>query len=483
MIHTGTLLHMELYDDMTPPYTNVRAVWEARHSRHPGHCIVTNAHWHDPGPKQCGNYKVDGRVLSNQWPDAVTGFGWNTGEPQWTSHMDNYENFICTIPALINGERQNLSYGAGVERATTRTWFGRAADGEWYVEVTTDNYTLDGIVDRMEALGIVDGMVLDGSGSSQWYDGENRINGDGRTVYSYLILWFEETGGEPEGGETTMFYKRGIDVSEFQGEVDWEEVKASGAVDFVMLKCGSGQSGTDPMFKRNADECTRLGIPFGVYFFSYAYTPALARKEARRCLSLISPYKLSYPVAWDYEYASYNYSVNTIGITPTRELVSNMARAFLEEIEAAGHYAALYANPDYISRYFDSELVKRYDIWLAQWQSNDKKPEDKPAQAGGMWQYSNQGNAAGTDVPGVPARVDLDYAYYDYPALTGYKPEVSEPEDEPEVDKPVDYEAEKALAREWVKELGISDGERGGDGVTREEMWVMLYRLIENIGG
>ena len=67
--------------------------------------------------------------------------------------------------------------------------------------------------------------------------------------------------------------------------------------------------------------------------------------------------------------------------------------------------------------------------------------------------------------------------------MTGFRPSVDEPEDEPEVDKPVDYETEKALAREWVKELGISDGERGGDGVTREEMWVMLHRLIENIGG
>lgn len=199
MIHTGKLLYAELYDDMTPPYTNVRAVWEARHSRHPGRCIVTNAHWHDPGPKQCGNYKVDGKVLSNQWPDAVTGFGWNTGEPQWTSHMDNYENFICTIPALINGERQNLSYGAGVERATTRTWFGRKTDGEWYVEVTTDNYTLTGIVERMEALGIVDGMVLDGSGSSQLYDGEAHITGDGRRVYSYLLMWFEEKGEDKPG--------------------------------------------------------------------------------------------------------------------------------------------------------------------------------------------------------------------------------------------------------------------------------------------
>ena len=479
MLYTGKLLACELYDDMTPPYTDVRAVWEARRGRHPGRCVVTNAHWYDPGPRQCGNYKVDGVVLSNQWPDALTGFGWNTGTPQWTSRMENYENFICTIPALVGGERQRLNYGAGVERATTRTWLGRKADGEWCVEVTTANYTLDGIVERMEALGITDGMVFDGSGSSQWYDGETHIKGDGRRIYSYLLCWFAEEDGEKEDSE--MYWKRGIDVAEYQKEIDWEAVKASGVVDFAMLKVGSGQSRTDPMFKRNADECTRLGIPFGVYFFSYAYTPELARKEAKRCLELIKPYKLSYPVAWDYEYDSYNYAV-ALGVTPTRTLVSDMARAFLGEVEAAGYYAMLYANPDYIQRFFDDALVARYDIWLAQWQGNGKKPEDKPALSGGMWQYSNQGNN-GFAVPGVPTRVDLNYAYYDYPALIGRPAEPEpEPEKPEEEDEPMTWEEEQQAATAWVKEAGLSDGERPEDTVKRVELWVTLWRMLGKEG-
>ena len=477
MLHTGKLLACELYDDMQPPYTNVRAVWEARHSRHPGRCVVTNAHWYDPGPKQCGNYKVGGVVLSNQWPGALTGFGWNTGEPQWTSHMENYENFICTIPALAGGKRQSLNYGLGVERATTRTWFGRKADGEWCVEVTTANYTLDGIVDRMEALGITDGMVLDGSGSSQLYDGEMRITGDGRTIYSYLLCWFAEEEGEKEEDKKPVTYRKGIDVSKWQGAIDWEAVKADG-VEFAMLRAGYGQGNIDEQFYRNADECTRLGIPFGVYWFSYAYTEAMARREAEHCLEVIKPYKLSYPVAWDYEYDSMDYATER-GIKITKTLVSAMARAFLNKVEEAGYYGALYANPNYLAQYFDADLPKRYDIWLAKWPYTVPGPDTlKPEQCGGIWQYTSSGS-----VDGINGRVDMNYAYYDYPALTGFKPSVDEPEDEPEVDKPVDYETEKALAREWVKELGISDGERGGDGVTREEMWVMLYRLIENIGG
>lgn len=270
---------------------------------------------------------------------------------------------------------------------------------------------------------------------------------------------------------------KGIDVSKWQGVIDWEKVKADG-VEFAMLRAGYGQSGVDEQFERNAQECTRLGIPFGVYWFSYAYTTALAEREAERCLEMIAPYKLSYPVAWDYEYDSYDHGVEN-GVAPTKTLISAMARAFLNKVEEAGYYGALYANPNYLAQYFDADLPKRYDIWLAKWPYTVPDPDTpKPEQCGGMWQYTSSGAVAG-----INGRVDMNYAYYDYPALTGYKPEVSEPEDEPEVDKPMDYETEKKMARKFVMDMGISDGERGGDEITREEMWVMIYRMFAVVGG
>lgn len=480
MLYTGALLYAEIYDTMAGPYTDVRAVWEARRGRHPGRCVVANAHWWDPGPRQCGNYKADGVVLSRQYAEPFRGFGWNAGEPRWTQSMDNYNNFVSTVVALVGGERQALPNIPAITGRAARTWLGRSEDGDWTLEVSTTAYTGAELVEHMEALGIIDAMIFDGGGSSQAYDGHTQLRGDGRRIYSYLLCWFAEEEGEKEDAE--MYWTRGIDVAEWQGEIDWEAVKAAGVVDFAMLKAGSGQSRTDPMFKRNADECTRLGIPFGVYFFSYAYTPELARKEARRCLELIAPYKLSYPVAWDYEYDSYDNSVE-LGVTPTRALVSDMARAFLGEVEAAGYYAMLYANPDYIQRFFDDALVARYDIWLAQWQGNGKKPEDKPALAGGMWQYSNQGNN-GVAVPGVPTRVDLNYAYYDYPALI-CQPAEPEPEPEPEKpeeeDKPMTWEEEQQAATAWVKAQGLSDGERPDDGVKRVELWVTLWRMFKLI--
>lgn len=200
MLYTGALLYAELYDTMAGPYTDVRAVWERNRDKHAGRLIVVNAHWHDPGPAYCGNYKAGGRELSRQFAEPFLGFGWSGDElPEWAQYMAGVDNFLSTIPALRGGERLSLDYGSGVGRPAERTWFGRNGAGEWYVEVTTDNYTLTGIVERMEALGIVDGMVLDGSGSSQWYDGEAHITGDGRRVYSFLLLWFEEKGEDKPG--------------------------------------------------------------------------------------------------------------------------------------------------------------------------------------------------------------------------------------------------------------------------------------------
>ena len=476
MLHTGTLLRAEIYDDHTKPYTNVKAVYEAHKDKYPGKLIVTNAHWYtvSPSVKPTGNYKVNGTVLSKEsWMDW--GFGWNAGQiPVMVSTMGN-DNYLSTLPVLVGGKKRDdviANQTSSVKRSTLRTWFGVYEAGKWTVEVTTSNYTLDGIVERMQSLGIVDGMVLDGSGSSQCYDGTTYQRGDGRTIYSYLLLWFDEGGGgtdDKENDTTATTYKRGIDVSEWQKTIDWEKVKAAG-IDFAMLKAGSGRNRIDPQFKYNISECNRLGIPCGVYWFSYAYTEELAHNEAKYCLEAIAPYKLDYPVAYDFEYDSVD-NAEKLGIEITKEMASSFARAFLGEIEAARYYAQLYTNADYLTRYFDSELAKRYDVWLAQWPSKPNL-DTKPSQAGGIWQYSNTGS-----VDGISVRVDLDAAYYDYPGIiekNGLNQPATAPEPEPDPEPEL---SEAELARAWAMERGISDGENPDSPATRGQVWTMLYRM------
>ena len=81
----------------------------------------------------------------------------------------------------------------------------------------------------------------------------------------------------------------GIDVSQHQGSIDWRKVKASG-IQFAMLRAGYGANTVDGEFERNARGCMEAGIPFGVYWFSYAYTPEMARREAEKCISVIREY-------------------------------------------------------------------------------------------------------------------------------------------------------------------------------------------------
>ena len=108
----------------------------------------------------------------------------------------------------------------------------------------------------------------------------------------------------------------GIDVSGHQGNIDWRKVKASG-IQFAMLRAGYGANTVDSEFERNAHGCMEEGIPFGVYWFSYAYTPEMARREAEKCISVIREYKVQYPVCYDFEYDSVRYAQQN-GVQVTR---------------------------------------------------------------------------------------------------------------------------------------------------------------------
>ena len=203
---------------------------------------------------------------------------------------------------------------------------------------------------------------------------------------------------------------KGIDVSKYQGDIDYNKIKNSD-IKFVIIRAGYGQNNIDGKFVRNITECNRLGIPCGVYWFSYALNPAQAEKEAQSCLSAIKPYKLQYPVCFDFEYDSVSYSVKH-GVNVTKESASAIAIAFLSEIEKAGYWATNYTNLDFSKRYFSNYVMTRYDVWAARYSST---PTDI-AKTAGLWQYSSKGKVAG-----ISGNVDMDIAHKDYPTLIANK--------------------------------------------------------------
>lgn len=252
--------------------------------------------------------------------------------------------------------------------------------------------------------------------------------------------------------------KKYIDISKYQGDVDFAKLK--GNVDGVIIRAGYGQNNIDEKFKRNISECNKHGIPCGVYWFSYAYTEAMARKEAEYCLAAIKPYKVELPVCFDFEYDSVNYAQkNGVGIGKT--LATALVHAFCGVVEKAGYYAMNYTNGDYLSRYFDASTLK-YDLWYAAWPS---KPDPaKPPRECGIWQYSSKGS-----VPGINGNVDMDYAYKDYPAIIKKAGLNIPKKDEPWYTQ----------AQEWAMANGITDGTKPEEPASRAEVWAMLQRTVK----
>ena len=192
----------------------------------------------------------------------------------------------------------------------------------------------------------------------------------------------------------------GIDVSRFQGSIDWEAVRAGG-IQFAMIRAGYGEGTVDQEFRRNASQCNQAGLPFGVYWFSYAYTPEMARQEAESCINAISGYEVQYPVCFDFEYASVDYAENQ-GVNVTKELATSLVDAFCQRVEELGYFAMYYSNLDFLNRMFDASLRSKYALWYAQYAA-------EPAVSRmAIWQYSDTGR-----VNGISGNVDQDIAYYD----------------------------------------------------------------------
>lgn len=269
-------------------------------------------------------------------------------------------------------------------------------------------------------------------------------------------------------------YIRGIDVSEHNGVIDWEKVKASG-IGFAMLRGGYGQT-LDKQFKRNASECNRLGIPCGVYWFSYALNAVGAIREAIRCLEAIQPYRIDYPIAFDLEYDSVNYAQKQ-GVFIGMELASGMARAFCQTLQDAGYIAMNYANPDYLNRYFDEQVKTEFPVWLAQW-PNGMPNLDKPPRTCAIWQYSEKGSVSGISGP-----VDLDVCYGQY----------LNKEEKGNMTGEQIYNALNAYldtqpVPEWAKEelavaekLGITDGSAPMRLIPRYQAAIMAKRAAEKM--
>lgn len=188
----------------------------------------------------------------------------------------------------------------------------------------------------------------------------------------------------------------GIDVSAWQGVIEWNRVKRSINGKFVMLRAAYGEE-PDRRFEENYRGATEAEIPVGVYVYTLALNEQEAVEEADRLLDLIRDKKLSYPVALDIEESSQA----ALG----RERVSAIINAFCSRVERAGYYVSVYSYASFLETLLTDEIKSKYDLWVADL-------EGVPSLNFGMRQYSFKGRVAG-----IKGLVDLDYAVKDYPKI------------------------------------------------------------------
>ena len=192
----------------------------------------------------------------------------------------------------------------------------------------------------------------------------------------------------------------GIDISKWNGNVNWKEVKEAG-VEFVIIRAGYGTNYVDPYFEKNIENAIDNNMIIGVYWFSYAHTNQQAHLEAKKCYKTIKKYKkhITLPVFWDFEYDSVNYA-NKNGHSISKKKASNMADTFCTTIKSYDMESGIYTNIDYSNRYFTKEVLSKYHTWIAQWTSECTYKEYYI-----IWQCSDSFNIGGK-------LFDKNYLYY-----------------------------------------------------------------------
>lgn len=189
----------------------------------------------------------------------------------------------------------------------------------------------------------------------------------------------------------------GIDVSEHNGVINWDEVKKH--IGFAIIRAGYGQGHIDKQFTRNASECTRLHIPFGVYWFSYAYNKEEAKNEAICCMAQVKNMKLDYPIFYDYEEVSYT-SAQKSGIKNVNP--ADLANAFFASLKALNFKYGLYTNINCLNMWY-KPIFRNQFFWLASWS------ETKPNIDCDIWQNSDHGSIAG-----IGTKVDMNICYTNF---------------------------------------------------------------------
>lgn len=366
------------------------------------------------------------RIKGAQKVTVVIGSTYKIDYSIYPLKSDDYVTFRSLNKTVVKVDQDGLvtAVGYGTAKVQVATSKGKKQNvyftvtdesGDDDPEITYEEITSIELIDQMAMIRVGKQIQIEpilyplGSQDTLTYTSQNesiaKVSSNGLVTGvgtgSTIITVTAESSGVYAQFIVTVYNDvlRGIDVSKWQGDIDWKKVSMSG-IDFAMIRSSFGNMHTDEKLAANVAGCEKYGIPYGFYHYSYADSVAEAKKEARFFLSVIKNYSPEYPLVLDIENDHFK--------SMSRKQVTNIIIAFAKELENAGYYVSIYSFAKFFNDYVDMSKIENYDIWIACWGDEERLNSfyDGPY---GMWQYSATGS-----VNGIDGDVDLDYAYKDY---------------------------------------------------------------------
>ena len=302
---------------------------------------------------------------------------------------------VCQVTVTDANNAVNDTVTALKDNNGNQVYIKNAA-GEYVAAVYADYYKYDKFYIKSATYKYTGWQTIDGS--VYYYDANGNVV-TGTQVIQGATYNFDAV----TGALVTSSGVLGIDVSKWNGNIDWNAVKNAG-VNYVIIRCGYRGSSTgalieDPTFRANIKGATSAGLKVGVYFFTQAVNEVEAVEEASMVLSLISGYNISYPVFLDVE------SSGGRADSISADVRTSVCNAFCQTIANSGYATGIYANKTWLTSKINAgSLGSSYKVWLAQYVAT--------ASYGGkyqIWQYSSKGS-----VPGIKGNVDMNLSYLGY---------------------------------------------------------------------
>ena len=322
-----------------------------------------------------------------------------------TAFRDNYESplsgMVSGRPSIGNVTKLKVVTKSGTELKLT---WKSVKGAEKYVILRADSQ--DGVY--TQAGETKKNSYMDGglANSTTYFYKVYAVRGNCASDQAGPVNARTKDAGSVNTNEDKKNIYRGIDVSSYQGSINWDAVEKDG-IDFAMIRILTGRDASamnyDSRFEANYSGARAAGLDVGVYRYSYATSRTLARKEAKAVIRALEGRKLDYPIVMDFE------SSVILQGTSTNARRAEIILAFKEEVENAGYKFALYANKNWLDNYIDTGMLGDTHIWLARWRSLESGHGYTGRGTVTMWQYTDKGS-----VRGISGNVDMNVSYKKY---------------------------------------------------------------------